>query len=579
MRNALTSLMGEWSGLKFNPAAKFVDLTVNGEYMGNYQISDQVDVRPHRVNVAEQDYPLTETSNITGGYLLEADGFCDFKSEWDMWGSDQVPTGFYTMDQNVPVRIHYPDEDEIDYSQYDYIQSFVEEFESRLFDPSFADSVEGYRPLVDSLSLANWYICTEVSANVDGFFSTYFYKQRDEDRIYWGPLWDYDIAYNNDNRQRDGTSNTELQLMKDHGYGGWGSGCRSWVQQMWNDPWFARLINRRYKELVDGGLEQQLNEKIDSLTALIDASKDLNYKRWGINKQVLRERVLYSSYDQYIEYLRKFISRHTAFLTTAFAALLPDAPPVEPVDPEEKMPDFTADEQSYYSFYNAGAGTCFDVNTENGEVCGNKRDENSESQQWTVTNLSNGYLFIVNRATGQALSDPSPEGTTATTNVGATLQVVTADSTDIRQQWDFVSQGGGLYNIVSRWSHHAANLRGGSPANGTMILSYTSDERDASSYNRLWLIEQTGIIQLGVDDIVRQDYALAYNPQSRRLHFGADDVRALTFPVSIYSQRGHRVATFRAADGYDMSSLPSGLYVISWKHDGRQRSVKLAHTK
>ena len=70
LRNALTSLMGEFAGLPFNPAAKFVDLTVNGQFVGNYQLSDQVDVRPHRVNVVEQDYPLADTSNITGGYLL-----------------------------------------------------------------------------------------------------------------------------------------------------------------------------------------------------------------------------------------------------------------------------------------------------------------------------------------------------------------------------------------------------------------------------------------------------------------------------------------------------------------------------
>ena len=54
LRNALTSRMGEWVGLPFNPAAEFVDLTLNGQYVGNYQLSDQIDVRPHRVDVVEQ---------------------------------------------------------------------------------------------------------------------------------------------------------------------------------------------------------------------------------------------------------------------------------------------------------------------------------------------------------------------------------------------------------------------------------------------------------------------------------------------------------------------------------------------
>ena len=66
LRNALTSQMGRFAGLPFNPAAKFVDLTLNNQYQGNYQLSDQVEVRPHRVDIAEQDYPLEDDSNITG---------------------------------------------------------------------------------------------------------------------------------------------------------------------------------------------------------------------------------------------------------------------------------------------------------------------------------------------------------------------------------------------------------------------------------------------------------------------------------------------------------------------------------
>ncbi len=572
LRNALTSLMGERAGLVFNPAAKFVDLTLNGNYVGNYQISDQVDVRPHRVNVVEQDLPLTDDSNITGGYLLEADGFRDFSASPQ--GANLSPTGFYTMRKRVPVRIHYPDEDDIDRRQFNYINMFVRDFEARLFANNFTDSTEGYRPLVDSTSLANWYICTEVSANVDGFFSTYFYKQQDDDHLYWGPLWDYDIAYNNDNRtDRGGTNNTERQLMKDYGYGTSNNGCREWLERMWKDPWFARLVNRRYKELVDGGLEQYLNLQLDSLTELIDASQQLNYERWGINRRVLRERVLFSTYDEYVTYVRDFLHTHISYLTTAFAAMLPDEPEPEP-EPEIKVPDFIADSQRYYAISNIGSGTYFDVDIVTDGVCGNHRNTDSETQQWHITNLSNGYLFIVNRATGRALSDPSPSETTATTNVGSQITLAEPDSTDQRQQWDFVSQSDGRYNIISRWSQHAANLSGGSSADGTYILSYTSDDRNASSANRQWLVEEAGTMtDTGVAS-VSTDYALAYDPVTGRLHFGADRLQDLTFLVSVYNASGHRIASFRACEEFSMLPYPTGLYVVTWKHDRRQHSVK-----
>ena len=564
LRNALTSLMGERAGLKFNPAAKFVDLTVNDQYVGNYHISDQVDVRPHRVNVVEQDYPLTETSNITGGYLLEADGFRDFVNG---------TSGFYTSRNRVPVRIHYPDEDDIERKQLSYIQTSVQDFETRLFSRTFDDPQAGYRLRVDSVSLANWYICTEISANVDGFFSTYFYKQQDDDRLYWGPLWDYDIAYNNDNRSdRGGTNNTERQLMKDVGYGSSGSGCREWLAQMWNDPWFARLINRRYRELVDDGLEQYLNEKIDSLTALIDESQKLNYERWGINTRVLRERVLYSTYDQYVDDLRTFLHRHMDYLTTAFAAMLPDS---QPVEPEKKEPDFKADHQSYYAIVNAKTGTCFDVQMQTGEICAWERNADSDTQQWYIQNLSNGYLFITNRATGQALADPTADGSTATTMTGSTLCLAEADSTDYHQQWDFVRQDNDLYNLISRWSQHAANLNGGNSANGTPILSYTSDERNASSTNRLWRIVKAGAVPDTAVDKLQGDYALAYDPVLQRLHFGADNPESLTFKVVVYNSSGRHIGVFPASDDFSLLPYPAGLYIISWSSGQRQHSVKL----
>lgn len=570
LRNALTSRMGERVGLPFNPAAEFVDLTLNGQYVGNYQLSDQIDVRPHRVDVVEQDNPLTDESNITGGYLLEVDCFSDFTTSPQ--GPNSSPTGFYTSRKSAAVRIHYPDEDEIALAQYNYIRNFVNEFEKRLFSASFTHPQNGYRPMVDSTTLANWYICTEVSANVDGFFSTYFYKQQSEDKLYWGPLWDYDIAYNNDNRtDRGGTSNTERQLMKDYGYGS-SNGSRKWAQQMWNDPWFARLINRRYQELVDDGLEQYLYEQLDSLAEWIDASQQLNYQRWSINTRALRERVLYNSYSRYVTDVRTFIGRHMSYLSRAFAALLPDAPPEEE---QPNAPDFQADKNGYYVIANYGTGTCIDIDAEGNGLCARRRNEQSESQQWRIFNLQNGYLFLVNRATGQAFSDPSPVGTTATSNVGAVIALADADSTDNRQLWNLVNQGNGCYNIVSRWSQHAANLNGGNAADGTSVISYTSDERNATSNNRLWRVEMVDTV---IDDgmaSVEQDFALAYDEQLQRLHFGADNLELLNFRVNVYDRAGRLMGTFRGADGFSMAHLPSGLYIVAWSYNGRRVSVKL----
>ena len=174
MRNAITSLMGDFLGLKNNPAHKFVDVTLNNSYIGTYHISDQVEVRPHRVNISEQDYPLTDESDITGGYLLEVDGFMDGNC-------------FTTSTYQVPITIHYPDDEEISSSQNEYISKYMRDFEAVLSSSDFADADKGYRKWVDSTSLVNWFIATEVSGNIDGYWSTYFYKDQQDSLLYWGP--------------------------------------------------------------------------------------------------------------------------------------------------------------------------------------------------------------------------------------------------------------------------------------------------------------------------------------------------------------------------------------------------------
>ncbi len=571
LRNALTSVMGEHAGLPFNPAAKFVDLTLNGQYVGTYQLSDQIEVRPHRVNIAEQDYPLTEQSDISGGYLLEVDGFFDFHTGyyWDSESGRQLPPdGFYTSASRVPVRIHYPDADEIDQQQTQYINNHVNQFESMLFANDFTQP-DGWRSMVDSVTLADWYICTELSGNIDGFFSTYFYKEQADDRLRWGPLWDYDIAYGNDNRLGD----TSHQLMKDVGYGTAGNGCVPWVQRFWQDPWFATMIYRRYTELLDQGMEQHLLSAIDSLVQVIDQSQQLNYQRWSINSRTLRERILYSSYDQYISDLRQYVITHTAYLKTTFAQLAGQEPGDDPQPVEQ---GFVPDDGACYAITNAGSATRMDANMQSMDVCCNAADDASHTQQWLIRQLDNGYMHLTNRATGMALNDPTRGLPTATTLLGDTLNIVPADTTDTRQQWQIVAQSGDRYNLVNRYSQHVGNLMGGNRADGTPVLSYTNNEANATSNNRMWYINAIDQIDTGIDTATPPaDYVLAYDPDGQRLHFGAEQPSLLHFTAKVYNQSGRLVRTFTATEDISTAAWPTGIYIIAWQEQGRTRHAKL----
>ena len=71
MRNNVAFEMSRRLGLSYTPWIQNVDVIVNGQYKGNYQLCDQVTVDPHRVEIAElQSWDIDE-SVISGGYLLE----------------------------------------------------------------------------------------------------------------------------------------------------------------------------------------------------------------------------------------------------------------------------------------------------------------------------------------------------------------------------------------------------------------------------------------------------------------------------------------------------------------------------
>ena len=569
MRNAVTSAMGEFTSLKFNPAAKFVDMYLNYEYLGTYQISDQVDVRPHRVNITEQPYPITNDTDISGGYLLEVDGFKDGNC-------------FYSSTFSAPVRIHYPEDDEIDSKQTAYIRDFINnKFEKALTSANFDDPEVGYKAYVDTTSLLDWYICTEVSANIDGFFSTYFYKEQGNDHLFWGPLWDYDIAYNNDHRvQNDmGHSSSVNKLMVDIAY----TGSKAWVIRMWKDPWFKKAVYRRYQELLNQGLVDYMHAKVDSLSNLLQQSQELNYEIWGINRKMYHEVVLYSSYDQYVRDLKVFITQHCDFLTEAFASRLP----------EEPTPPFKP-ENYYYHIVNAKTQKAADLDGERVVQLVNNNEK--ESQDWEIQSLGS-HFRLLNRLTGKALNDPTEGEVGPTTNVGTQLNIAEPDEHNERQQWDIIAQGNeGYYNLLNVYTQHIVNLTGGSSDDYTALLSYTNDEKNSTSTNRLWYLKKNGELPevpdtIPVDTIPNDTipdpepdgiaqhkepaaYALAYNPQTKVLHFGAEDRSELTFTVRIFSANGKLVGTFTANSEFPMTAQPTGIYIATWNVGGKTRSVK-----
>jgi len=298
MRNAIAFELSRFIGLEYTPSIKFVDVVFNGKYLGNYMVTDQTEVAKNRVPVETQEPTDVDEPAVTGGYLIELDGWADSEPVW------------FDTPQGMKVTVKYPKDDEINPQQLAYITDFVREFERRMFADDFTDPENGYRSMVDEESLVNWYIACELTANSDSFWSTYIYKKRDDAHLYFGPLWDYDIAFNNDDRM----GNTVNMLMRERAFQ-----PRTWIMRMWKDPWFRSAVNARWTQLVEQGIEDYLLGKVEEYAALIDVSQKLNFETWTVlSDRVYHEVMLFPTYRGGVDYLKEFISARIEFLTGSF---------------------------------------------------------------------------------------------------------------------------------------------------------------------------------------------------------------------------------------------------------------------
>ena len=300
MRNALAFDVSSFVGMPWTPSYRFVDMVLNGKFVGNYLVTDQVEQHSKRVAVAAQEVGSTDPDSITGGYLVEVDGF--YYNE----------VNYFITNQSVPVTIKYPKDDEINQDQIDYITDYVMDFEDRLFGSDWTDPDKGYRAVVDEETLVNWFITSEFCANTDAFWSTFISKDRNDPKLRFGPVWDFDIAFNNDVYNRCGDMTEQSLVNNSHRY-------HTWVRRLWQDPWFKGAVYTRWKELQAAGLEATILSNILTYKEILQESQALNYQQWPtLSYRIKYEGNLYDSWEEYVDEIYSFVQNHSTFLTKHF---------------------------------------------------------------------------------------------------------------------------------------------------------------------------------------------------------------------------------------------------------------------
>ncbi|MBR2534426.1 MAG: CotH kinase family protein, partial [Erysipelotrichaceae bacterium] len=292
IRNRIISYIGERMGLAYTPKSVPVELVVNGEYYGSYVLSEQVRIDENRIAIDELKPEAIFEPEISGGYLLCLNP-----------AYDEALENVYLSDRNVRFGNEEPqfsqDEDGV-IEQKEYISDYLQKTEDAIFSETFADdSGKPYDELMDLRSTADYWWIQEFSGNHDAFItsSTYLYKER-EGKLYWGPLWDFDLSLGNGLDAVDGFVHRNM----------------SWLNHLRaHEPVYQQLLRQRW-DVLDPIISDLVKEDgvIDQLAEEIEKSWKDDQRRWPIideNGKTLRQ-----DFHEEVEQMKSWMKRRQEWI-------------------------------------------------------------------------------------------------------------------------------------------------------------------------------------------------------------------------------------------------------------------------
>ena len=290
MRVGLGFQLSKAMGFPWTPEARFVELVLNGQYVGNYQLVEHIEEKSSKVNV----------SDLMGSIF-----------EWDNY-YDQEPI-YFTTQIGRGYSFKHPDPDKgISDERFNNIKNYIHQLENVLASDDFNDPHDGYQKYIDIESFARWFLFQNILANIDPNWYITKYDNTASSKLLMGPVWDFDWS---------------LGV-------GWYSGPRPrpanyWVTSGWyyskllKDSAFVHEVQNQWNTNKEA-LKQVVLNYISQTRSEIYESQKLNFRRWD----VLRTQLAYEvggiplgSFDAELDCDIQFFNNHHDWLNDAIMAL------------------------------------------------------------------------------------------------------------------------------------------------------------------------------------------------------------------------------------------------------------------
>lgn len=305
MRNILGYEISNRMGMPYTPFIQPVDVIMNGEYKGCYQLCDQVELAEGRIEGIEMEKDDIDGETLTGAYHIEIDPYASQEISW------------FQSNRGIPVTIKSPDEEDITPEQYDYIKKQFNLMESSATGPMFLNSQKGYRNYIDTDSWFKYMLVEELIMNPDQLWSIHCLKPRNDEKFYVAAIWDLDLAFDNDIRFA-GSHNYEGYLWQ-RLKGALSCGGSGDSQPLWD--LYQTIMEKDAKSVEEirqlwSNSRESKGISVDELIDFIEETEDylqesqyINFLRWKIlDTTVHNNYQALGSWEAEVDHLKEFIA-------------------------------------------------------------------------------------------------------------------------------------------------------------------------------------------------------------------------------------------------------------------------------
>ena len=283
MRNKLSFSLADQLGMTYVPHSAFVDLWINGEYRGTYLVCEKVELGTTRLNL-----------NDPKGVLMEQDEA--FYASEDIWIENHSTGKHFVVKESVT-----EDDPAL-------LQEAVKDFDDALnavmaymaTTPNETITLDALSRYIDVDSFLQYYLVNEFTLNRESSTTSfYWYKDGEQDVLHLGPVWDFDTCMGNDLKSEDSYRTAHI----------------------YNHIVFQRLLSIPAVRDELGKLREThaaafgaMDENVNSLYGLLQASAAMNYTRWDDLKGGFSGKGTYfaGTYQEAKENLRTWLEKREA---------------------------------------------------------------------------------------------------------------------------------------------------------------------------------------------------------------------------------------------------------------------------